>query len=126
MKKKNVIAIILLMAIAMTLFTGCGKKEVTLESFVKDNPTEQAALEELTKDDPNAKIEFEGNTMRITYTVEDESVTKEILDSAMNMMVDTFKGIANDISAATEIKGIQIEVVYVDVEGKEITKKVFE
>ena len=126
MKKKNVIAIILLVVIAMTLVTGCGKKEVTLESFVKDNPTEEAALAELTKDDPNAKIEFEGNIMRITYIVEDESITKEILDSAMEMMVDTFKGMARDLSTATEIKGIQIEIVYVDVDGKEITKKLFE
>ena len=126
MKKRNVIAIILLVVIAMTLVTGCGKKEVTLESFVKDNPTEEAALAELTKDDPNAKIEFEGNIMRIIYTVVDESITKEILDSAMGMMDGTFSGIARDLSTATEIKGIQIEVVYIDADGEEITKKLFE
>ena len=125
MKKKTAIAIILLLAIAMSLFTGCGKKEVTLESFVKDNPSEEEALAQLTKDDPNADIEFEGNIMRIKYKVEDASITKEILDSAMEMMEDTFKGIASDLSNSTGIKGIQIEVVYTDMNGKEITKRVF-
>lgn len=125
MKKKTAIAIILLLAIAMSLFTGCGKKEVTLESFVKDNPSEEEALAQLTKDDPNADIEFDGNIMRIKYKVADESITKEILDSAMDMMEDTFKGIASDLSNSTGIKGIQIEVVYTDMNGKEITKRVF-
>ena len=126
MKKKILIVAVLAIAVMMTLFTGCSKKEATLESFVKDHPSEQTALEELTKDDPNAKIEFEGNIMRIIYKVEDAGISKDVLDSAMEMMKDTFKGIASDLSNSTGIKGIQIEIVYVNTDGQEITKKLFE
>ena len=126
MKRKNVIVVVLLIAMMMSLLVGCGKKEVTLESFVKDNPSEQEALEQLTAEDPNAKIEFEGNIMRLVYAVDDPSVSKEILDSAMDMVADTFKNIASDLSNSTGIKGIQIEIVYTDKDGKEITKRTFE
>ncbi|MBO4236031.1 MAG: DUF4854 domain-containing protein [Firmicutes bacterium] len=125
MKRKLVITIVII-ALAMTLLSGCAKKEVTLESFVNDNPSEKESLEVLTAEDPNASIEFEGNVMRIIYKVEDSTVTKEILDPAMEMMRDTFSGIAKDLASGTGIEGIQIEIVYQDASGKEITKRTFE
>ena len=97
-----------------------------LESFVKDNPSEEAALEQLTADDPNAQIEFEGNIMRIIYNVEDENITKDILDPAMDMMEDIFNGIAKDLVKSTGIEGIQIEVLYQKADGEEITRRIFE
>ena len=73
--KKRLVVTIVLIALVITLLSGCAKKEVTLESFVNDNPSEKVALEELVeKEDVNARIEFEGNTMRIIYKVEDASV----------------------------------------------------
>lgn len=124
--KKRLVVTIVLIALVATLLAGCAKKEVTLESFVKDNPSEEAALEELTANDPNASIEFEGNIMRIIYKVEDSTITKDILDPALEMMAATFNGIAQDLVKSTGIKGIQIEIVYKDAEGKDITSRVFE
>ena len=125
--KKRVVVTIILIAIAVTLLAGCAKKEVTLESFVDAKPSEKVALEEaIKKEDYNARIEFEVNTMRIIYTVEDSAVTKEILDSAMEMMVDTFSNIAKDISKSLSIEGVQVEIVYEDADGKIIASRVFE
>ena len=124
--KKRLVVTIVLIALVATLLAGCAKKEVTLESFVKDNPSEEAALEELTANDPNASIEFEGNIMRIIYKVEDSTITKDILDPALEMMAVTFNGIAQDLVKSTGIEGIQIEIVYKDAEGKDITSRVFE
>ncbi|MBQ7246052.1 MAG: DUF4854 domain-containing protein [Firmicutes bacterium] len=124
--KKRLLVTVVLVALVMTSLIGCTKKEVTLESFVKDNPSEEAALEQLTADDPNAQIEFEGNLMRIIYNVEDENITKDILDSAMDMMEDIFNGIAQDLVKSTGIEGIQIEVLYQKADGEEITRRIFE
>ena len=124
--KKRLLVTVVLVALVMTSLIGCTKKEVTLESFVKDNPSEEAALEQLTADDPNAQIEFEGNIMRIIYKVEDESITKDILDPAMDMMEDIFNGIAQDLVKSTGIEGIQIEVLYQKADGEEITRRIFE
>ena len=124
--KKRLLVTVVLVALVMTSLIGCTKKEVTLESFVKDNPSEEAALEQLTADDPNAQIEFEGNIMRIIYNVEDENITKDILDPAMDMMEDIFNGIAKDLVKSTGIEGIQIEVLYQKADGEEITRRIFE
>ena len=124
--KKRLLVTVVLVALVMTSLIGCTKKEVTLESFVKDNPSEEAALEQLTADDPNAQIEFEGNLMRIIYNVEDENITKDILDAAMDMMEDIFNGIAQDLVKSTGIEGIQIEVLYQKADGEEITRRIFE
>lgn len=124
--KKRLLVTVVLVALVMTSLIGCTKKEVTLESFVKDNPSEEAALEQLTADDPNAQIEFEGNIMRIIYNVEDENITKDILDPAMDMMEDIFNGIAQDLVKSTGIEGIQIEVLYQKADGEEITRRIFE
>lgn len=123
----------------MTMLTGCGKEqveeldpvEITLESYVKEHPSEQEALNQLTADDPNAKIEFEKNTMRIIYTVSDEAMAevgddlKDILDDAFSTMDDTFSSIAKDLESNTGVDGIGIEVVYVDTKGEEISKALF-
>lgn len=124
--KKRLLVTVVLVALVMTSLIGCTKKEVTLENFVKDNPSEEAALEQLTADDPNAQIEFEGNIMRIIYNVEDENITKDILDPAMDMMEDIFNGIAKDLVKSTGIEGIQIEVLYQKADGEEITRRIFE
>lgn len=127
MKKRSLVALILIIAVLTIVPSGCGKKEVTLESFVKDNPSEYKALEEkLSSGDPNAKIEFEGNIMRFIYTVDDPDKTKEVFDQAMEKMVDTFNNMAKELSSKIGIEGIQIEIVYADTEGKTITSRIFE
>ena len=126
----RVISTLLILVILVTMLTGCKKKEVTLESYVNDNPSEQAALQELMGEDQNAKIEFEGNTMRIIYTVNQEAVTgiedvKALLEEAFSYMEDVFNGIVEDLEEATGIEGISIEIIYLDEAGNEIAKNTY-
>ena len=134
MKNKGVKLTIWLLIIVfmVTIFaTGCAKKEVTLESYVKDNPSEQQAIEDLMSTDENAKLEFQGNTMRIIYTVTAEALEgmgdspKSIFEEAFALMEDTFKGVVQELERITEIDGIEIEIIYNDEAGNEIARKAY-
>ena len=133
MKKRSLLIIVLVLLLSVTLLlSGCSKKKITLEEFVKENLTEQSALEDITKDDPNAKLEFTGNTMRILYSISEEipeesmEEVKLALDTSLSNMEDVFTGMVKDLESSTGIEGISIEVIYTTMDGSEITKRSFE
>ena len=121
-------ALALVTVAAVSVFTAaCGNKEPeTLEAYVKANQSEQDAIQGIVSDDPNATVSISGNTMEITYTVEDVNFTADVLNNALGSLGDTFTGVINDLERETGIDGINIKVSYVDGSGKEITSKVFE
>ncbi len=128
MKGNKRIALTLLAVMAVSVVAAaCGSKEPdTLESYVKANQSEQDAIQGIVSDDPNATVNITGNTMEITYTVEDINFTADVLNNALNSLGDTFKGVITDLETETGISGISIKVSYVDDTGKEITSKMFE
>ncbi len=121
-------ALALVTVAAVSIFTAaCGSKEPeTLEAYVKANQSEQDAIQGIVSDDPNATVTINGNTMEITYTVDDVNFTAEVLNNALGSLGDTFNGVINDLERETGISGINIKVSYVDAGGKEITSKIFE
>ena len=128
MKTKRRIALILLAVMAIALLaTACGSKTPkTLEEYVAANQTEKDSIEGIVSDDPNATVEIKDNTMGIIYTVNDESFTADVLNTALGSLGDTFSGIIKDLETETGIEGINIKVTYVDASGAEITSKTFE
>ena len=128
MKGKKRIALIAVALVILMLFvTACGKKAPeALEEYVKANQSEQDAIQGIVSDDPNATVTITGNTLEITYTVEDVNFTADILNNALGSLGDTFTGVIKDLETETGISGINIKVSYVDASGKEITSKVFE
>lgn len=128
MKGSRKFALTLLAVMAVTAFSaGCTNKAPdTLEAYVKANRSEQDAIEGIVSDDPNATVAINGNTMEITYVVEDINFTADVLDNALNSLGDTFSGVIKDLETETGIDGISIKVSYVDGSGKEITSRLFE
>ena len=121
-----VLTIAAVMALSI-LVAGCGGKEPkTLEEYVEANQGEKDSIAGIVSDDPNATVTISENTMDITYTVEDESFTKEVLDTALNSLGDQFSTIIQNLETKTGIEGINIQVTYMDAKGAEITSKQFE
>ena len=128
MKGSKKIALVLIAIMALSFFlAACGNKQPeTLEAYVKANQSEQDAIQGIVSDDPNATVNITGNTMEITYVVDDPSFTADVLNNALGSLGDTFSGVVTDLETETGIKDINIKVIYVDSKGKEITSKVFE
>ena len=128
MKGKRKLVLALIVATAVSVFvSACGSSEPqTLEEYVTSNQSEQDAIQGIVSDDPNATVTINGNTMEITYMVDDVNFTADILNNALNSLGDTFSGVITDLETETGIDGINIKVTYVDEKGKEITSKVFE
>lgn len=131
-RKLKVFVLVLVMTIlASALLMGCKKAEPTLESYVKDNPSEQSAIEDLLASEDNAEIEFIGNKMRIVYTVTEEELKSfegdvaTVMEEAFGVMEETFEGVIDELERITEIQGIQIEIAYLDSEGTEIASYVY-
>lgn len=126
----KVIALILILTAVGTLtlgLTGCGKKApANLEEYVASEEGGSDLLSNIVKDDPNAVVTIEENTMVFTYTVEDPAVTEEMLTNALGSLGDTFSGIIKDLETRTGLEGITVRVSYVDGSGNEITGKIFE
>lgn len=126
---KKFISLTLVLLIVAAVISGCSK-ESTLESYVKNHPSEEEGLAQLTDDDPNARIEFDGNIMRIVYTLPEiegnREDVKDILDEAMETMGDVFREIIQELEEKTGIVGIKIEIIYEDSAGEEVTMGLFE
>ena len=104
--KKSLKYLSILLALVLVI-TGCGKKApVNLEEFVNSEENGSDVITNIVADDPNATVSIEANTMVITYMIQDEEYTEEMLVNALDSLGDTFSGIINDLETRTGIEGI--------------------
>ena len=131
MKKmlKKAISLIMILAVAFTL-TGCGSKEKTLETFVNDNATLKTQIESMSQSDGNGKmiVDIKDNKVTYTYTFHDTASQEEVeqlkeyFNTAGSSFSNTFGSVAKQLEEATKIKGITVEVIYLNVDSTELWK----
>lgn len=131
MKKmlKKTLSLLMVLAVAFTL-TGCGGKKKTLETFVNDNATLKTQIEAMSQSDENGKmvVDIKDNNVIYTYTFHETVAKEEIdqlktyFDQASNTFSATFGAIAKQLEDETKIKGITVEVIYLNGDSTELWK----
>lgn len=125
MKGKRILAIIIAITMAAAmLLTGCGKKEVTLESYLNDNEEVKAQLDDAlsSNEQSGLNIEIKGNDIiysfdlssveGLTDELAQDSAVKEALEAGMEEHADDFKKVATQMASTTELSGIRVIVNY--------------
>ncbi len=132
MKKRTLIALIMMTVITVLCFTACGKKEaMTLEKYCKDKPEVQESISKAMSDS-NVLVEIKGNDIIYTsdlasmegYTEEiaKNDAVKKALGDALTAAGATFGNISKNIEESSKIEGINTIVNYTWGEEVLVTK----
>ena len=120
MKRKLIIALLLTMAMALSImFPSCAKKASTLEEVIKSN-TDISEQIQSTAEQANMEVTIEKNTVNFKFdlsktdgaseeTVKDP-VVQETLVQALDAMKPNFAQLCKSIEDETEISGVEMVV----------------
>jgi hypothetical protein len=120
MKKKSIICLVLVLALACLALTACGgeKADPTLESWMAEHPEEMDEVEV----EEGMEVSFEGNNLIYKYDIStldgvtEETANSDVLIEALKDGLaneeETFKGVASDLEGETGITGISVTVIY--------------
>lgn len=131
MKKRTLIVFLVMAVISALCFTACGKEEMTLEKYVKDNPDIQESIDS-AMNDSNVVVAITGNDISYTFDLSKmDGYTEELaksdeivkaLDEALGAAGGTFGGIAKSLEEQTKITGITTTVTYTWGDEQLVTK----
>ena len=102
MKKRTLIVFLVMAVISALCFTACGKEEMTLEKYVKDNPDIQESIDS-AMNDSNVVVEITGND--ISYTFDLSKKVKWLRDITLTAVGDNlflwkkYNGFDPDVSS---------------------------
>lgn len=134
MKKRTIIAIIMIMSMAAGLMlSSCAKKPETLEAYVKSNKDVQEEINSMATD-KSMKVEIKDNAITYTYDLADaegsteESIkdpaVQESLVSLLESSKDQFVNTCKELESTTGLSGITMTVTFT-YEGEEIVTRTF-
>ena len=134
MKKKSLIAIVMLMCMLTGLaLSSCVSKPDSLEAYVKSNKDVREQIDSEATD-KGMKVEIKGNAITYTYDLANaegstpesmkDPVVQESLASLLDDSKDQFVSSCQQLESTTGLSGITITVTFV-YEGEDIASKTF-
>lgn len=127
MKKRTLAVLMIMTVISAMIFTACGKKAVTLESYINDHADVKADIEEKlgSEDMQGITVDFKGDEMIYSFDIsgmdnmtEDlakSDEVKEALDAGLEQQSATFSDLAANVLKTLQDDGADIKSVKVTV-----------
>ena len=130
---KRILSIILITMLSVLVFAGCGESSSqTLEDYANNDADFKAQLEQAVAT-PGIDMEIKGNSVVCTYTMDialdDETLKtyqKSLDESVSESLGKQMPDYAKSIEKETGIKGVTVEVKYVDNKGNVMFDKVYD
>ena len=134
MKRKSIIAVLISIAIMMTMvFASCSKAPQTLEDYIQNDAEASQQIEE-TAQSAGLDVAISGNNVTYTYDLKNyEGMTEEVaksekmvdsLGSTLDAAGETFSDLCAKLEEESKIEGIQIIVNYT-YDGENLVSRTF-
>ena len=139
-KTSKIFAVLLSLVMIMgvtAVLTGCGSDEPnTLEKYIADHPEEQKAMDDAVasyeQDGMAVDVQIKENLIIYSFKYDetfDEDTVEQLkgyFENAMGSVGSVFENIAKTCEEQTEIKGITVQVLYLNGDDSEIYSQTFE
>lgn len=138
-KTSKIFAVLLSLVMVMSataLLTSCSSDPATLEDYIADHPEEQKAMDDAVasyeQEGMAVDVQIKGNDIIYSFKYDetfDEDTVEQLkgyFEGAMGNVGSVFENIAKTCEEQTEIKGINVQVRYLNGDDSEIFSQTFE